>query len=304
MKYEITLGADPESMVQRIDDGKIVSAIPVIGTNKKKPIDLGDGIKFYADNVLAELAFPPSSTIDGFISTIGLAFNRAAGFLIERGPGHRLLHRAAHIYGDDELGAKPEIMEGILPESWEIGCNPSWDAYARSEKFPIPFKDGLRTGSFHLHIGHPMLAGGHEKMPIKAVAVMLLDIFVGCASVIFDKDPHSKARRALYGRAGDFRSTPYGIEWRVLGNYALGNQNLVRLVWDAAFHAIEHVENGTAKDVLSSVSSDMVQEAINESNKTLSEEVLRIARLPGSIHSFLNLDYRTNRWSKQLGVDA
>lgn len=295
----MTFGSDPESMIIRLDDQKVVSAIPIIGHDKHDPIDLGDGIRLYADNVLAENSFPPTENPDDFIARLREVFVRTMEFL---GGRYELAFRAAHIYDETELGPKPEIMVGKLPVEWEIGCNPSWDTYKQSSYIPNPFEDGMRTGSFHLHIGHEKLAGGMDNIEMKATAIRLLDLFVGCASVIFDKDKSSPMRRRLYGKCGDFRPTPYGIEWRTLGNYALRSPALVRLVLDLATYAMGFIDRGEHEAALEWTDPDEVQKAVNTCDKKLAKQILLDAAMPSELMHRIERRYRIINWREAWAI--
>lgn len=280
MKLEITLGADPELMLVRRDDRKIVSSIPVLKRNKNNPIDLGDGIRTYSDNVLVEAAFPPSRSIEGAVETMRKALVRIHEKL---GKNYELLPQASHVYDGKELGKK-----GEKNPAWEVGCSPNFDVYADAMNMPGDFSSGLRTGSFHIHIGNANYRNprcGDELMSVesKQDAIKIMDIFVGCASVLFDKDPTAPARRALYGKAGEYRPTDYGVEYRCLGNYGLRSPELTRLVFELAGYAMTHIRNGTAKDVLKSVDPIKVQLAINDNDATLAESILYKAGLPAKL---------------------
>jgi hypothetical protein len=201
---KITFGSDPELMlVDNQRGGKIVSSIPVLKKDKKDPIMLGNGVKLYADNVLAEIAHPPVNTSEEAVDKFRSIFAMVKEFL---GSRHSLLAQSAHVYGLDELGPKKDDNW-----AWATGCNPNLDAYAERENPKVNFNDGLRTGSFHIHLGHEKLKTMFEK----ADAVKLMDVYIGCASILFDRDNTSPLRRQYYGRAGEFRATPYGVEWRV-----------------------------------------------------------------------------------------
>jgi hypothetical protein len=207
-----TLGTDPEFMLYDMTKQKIVSAIGVLKNDKYTPIDLGDGIKMYADNVMVEFSTPPADSIESFIRVMRIMLHRGQAKL---GNNYRLVAKAAHVYDEEELAD---------PKAREAGCSPNFDAYKGEVNNPPVFRGGLRTGSFHIHIGHPALMSkdSKEKM-IKA-----LDLTLGMASLLFDTDPTAKTRRELYGKAGEFRPTPYGVEYRVLGPYALRSPDIVR----------------------------------------------------------------------------
>ena len=183
MNQTITYGSDPEFHLWDNQKKRIVSAIPVVKTDKNRPVHLGGGIHAYADNVLIETSFPPADNKKQFIGRFRAAFDKMQNFIGDR---YRLLPKAAHKYHKDELKD---------PKSWEIGCSPNFDAYKCSMNNPLPFQDGLRTGSCHFHIGHKSLIDFSTRID----TIKLLDIFLGCASVIFDTDKTSKARRKYYG---------------------------------------------------------------------------------------------------------
>ncbi len=284
MKLNLTLGSDPELHLfeRRAGGGRAVSSIKVLKQNKHNPIILADGIKMYSDNVLTEFSFPPSDSIDGFIAKMRHVFRLAQDRL---GDAFYMVPKAAVVYGYDELGPKPKIMEGQLPEEWEIGCNPSKDAYAETEGKPAPFQDGVRTGSFHIHVGDPRMEGTTHR----AIAVKLMDIYVGCAAVVFENDSSAHLRRKLYGKAGDFRCTPYGVEYRTLGNWSLNSPELVELVLLLVVHAMHQFMH--AQEILKMVDALKVQEAINTNNRMLAAAVLNKIGLPYALSKRVHKDY-------------
>lgn len=294
-----TLGADPEAFIARVSDGRLMNAIPIVGRNKSDPVMLEGDAKFYYDNVCGEMAFPPSNSVSEFIERMRDTFKSVKSFL---GKDYTLRHQSSHVFTEEEIGPRPKIMMGQLPVAWEVGCNPSFCAYTKRPEIPVPFLDGLRTGSFHLHIGHELLEP--DDMDIKGLAVRLMDIFVGCSSVVFDNDPTSKARRRLYGRCGSFRPTSYGIEARCLGNYALNSPRLVELVWDLCLHGLSHLENGTADAVIQSVSSLKVQQAVNECDVRLSKSILEIVGLPWKLQQRVHeaSTLKLKPWEEAWGI--
>lgn len=57
--------------------------------------------------------------------------------------------------------------------------------------------------------------------------IPLLDLYIGIPSVLLDDSKQQVERRKVYGRAGEFRLTPYGIEYRVLSNFWAFNTILI-----------------------------------------------------------------------------
>jgi hypothetical protein len=289
MKSNITtLGKDPEVHLFDTEENRIVSSLRILKRDKTNPIRLRDGVGYYADNVLLEFSLPPETSIPAIVKATGRAFSQIQEDI---GPRFRLHPQAAHLYAKSELRGK---------KCWEVGCNPSSDVYAAAKNKIVPFTDGLRTGSFHLHIGHPVAAGTNHKAKIQIVK--LLDVFVGCASILFDKDETAPLRRAYYGRAGEYRPTPYGCEYRVLGNWALRTPITTTLVWDLVAHAINHFDDGEANEIIEAVGSFRVQSAINNNNRTLAKSVLEIAALPQALMDRVEKDYGSSNFYNAWGI--
>ena len=105
---------------------------------------------------------------------------------------------------------------------------------------------------FHIHVGY-----NRPTVPESLRMVKLLDIFLGIPSVIIDPD---KERRKLYGRAGAFRLTKYGFEYRTLSSYMMSKDSILNLVWDLLMLAINF-------DGLPNVfDKNQIQYIINESD--------------------------------------
>lgn len=295
--FRATKGADPELHIWSVDEGRILSAIPVLKRDKHNPIDLGAGIKLYADCTLCEFSFPPSDTADEMMDRMKDAFGRIQDHL---GDKYRLLPIAAHTYLDAEL----EPSWGVDPK--QIGCTPHVDVYREAVIAPSMFPDNLRTGSFHIHLGNADYAkkhGGHLLgYDSRHATVRLMDIFVGCGSVIFDMDETSATRRRIYGASGSFRMTCYGLEYRPLSPGPLSSQETTRLCLDLTDHVLEHVRAGTEQDVIKMVNAEEVQLAINTCDKTLAEKVLVKAGLPSNLFARVKATYDLADFNKNWGI--
>ncbi len=289
-KLITTLGSDPEMMLFDAKNEKMVSAIAVLKNDKDHPSDLGDGIKMYADNVLVECAFPPALSKDAFIETMRKALQR---MVLALGPDYRLHPQAAWTYSEEALSD---------PRAWKIGCNPNFDAYIGRENEIKDFgKLRLRTGSCHIHIGNADWKQGGDlpllKRKDKLNAIKLLDLFVGVPSVVFDKDFTAIERRKLYGKAGEFRPTPYGVEYRVLGNFVLRNPRLMELVLDLVNLAMDHIREGTADDVLKAINPEVVQDVINCGSAVGAQAIMN-KLMPESYQRRCWIDYGTDLYKE------
>lgn len=297
-KVEFTFGADPELFLFDREKKKVVSSIPVLKRDKDNPINVKNGVKLYADNALVELAFPPAKSKKQFINTLKCAFVGAKKCLGNR---YSLLPIAAHRYEEKDLKAKLSYIKDGKKKTvtaWEIGCNPNFSAYKDGPNKMIPFKNGLRSGSFHLHIGNKNYKNDFDGKLIseesKINAVRLMDIFVGVSSILFDKDKTAPLRRKLYGKAGEHRPTPYGVEYRVLGNFALRSPDLVSLVFDLTEHALSFIKSDTENTILGNINPKLVMKAINTNDKKLAIKILKSAKLPEKLFERVNANFNPN----------
>ena len=103
--------------------------------------------------------------------------------------------------------------------------------------------------------------------------IYLLDIIVGNTSVLLDRNPLSAERRKVYGRAGEFRLTNYGVEYRVLSNFWLKNYTIFSLMFALARFTVcilvEDKINGNDNfydSIIKKVNPDLIEKAINEND--------------------------------------
>lgn len=114
---------------------------------------------------------------------------------------------------------------------------------------------------FHIHIGYD-----NPNIDSSLWMVKYLDMYLGLPSVIHDND---KRRRSLYGKAGCFRLTPYGVEYRVLSSAMMKDTETLTLVWNQLMKALEAYETEVCLiDYGSTVS------AINNSNVELAKKLV------------------------------
>ena len=117
--------------------------------------------------------------------------------------------------------------------------------------------------------------------------IYLLDIIVGNTSVLLDRNPLSAERRKVYGRAGEFRLTNYGVEYRVLSNFWLKSYTIFSLMFALARFAvcllIQDKINGDDAfydSIIKAVNPDLIEKAINENDFDLAmKNYLKIEKL-------------------------
>ena len=283
---QFTIGSDPELMLINRKSGKIVSSLPFL-PDKYNPVELKNGIRVYSDNILVEASFPPVETKEAFIGIFRDTFAQTKKHL---GDEFGLIPLASYVYDDSEL--KDD-------KAWEIGCTANFNSYTESMNPTASFVNGLRTGSAHIHIGNKKLC----DFDMRHKAIRLLDIFVGCASVIFDKEKEaSKARRKYYGAAGEFRPTKYGLEYRVLSPFVLRSPELVDLAYDLINYTMSIIENDETDNVLSLVNPKKVQDAINQCSVSAARKILVAAKIPKELICRIEKEYETDNFEKNWGI--
>ncbi len=268
---QFSIGGDPEIFLTNAA-GEIMSSIPVLKHDKYDPIvlDASKEIKLYADNSLAEMAFAPSYNKKDFVETYRQAMQKAQSHL---GKGFRLKIQSAHYFKENEL----EAAFGIDP--LQVGCNPEYSHWRKEVNELGAFENTMRSGSSHVHVGHPLL----EDHDNKGRALAVIEVFLGCSSILWDNDKSSLERRKKYGKSGSFRPTGYGFETRFMSNYMLNSPKLVELTYDLIEYSLSHIFNNTDEKVMKSVNIEDVQNAINNCDKALAEKVLTQAGLPENL---------------------
>lgn len=141
-------------------------------------------------------------------------------------------------------------------------CDPDFNVYTESEnEKPDGSKTRLRSAGLHLHCGYD-----DPNIDTSLLLIKYMDMYVGLPSVLKDKD---KRRRSLYGKAGCFRLTSYGCEYRVLSSAMMKDVPTLQFVWAQVQKAVVACARGSR---LAS-SKDVIQ-AINDSDLELARKIV------------------------------
>ena len=116
----------------------------------------------------------------------------------------------------------------------------------------------------HISIGWDDFTQEQQVDMIKA-----MDATVGLESVLLDFDTE---RKKLYGKAGCFRFTAFGIEYRSLSNFWIKTDESLQWAWNTTMKAIDLVNSGKIEEVKEL--GDYIVKAINTNNKELAQELL------------------------------
>lgn len=258
MKFH-ALGADPEFFL--IKNGKPFSAEGVFGGTKDKPkplLDLPAGFFIQEDNVAGEFNIPPSGTAIEFSNNIHKALRK-----IDKLIKHKDLKM-------EMVSAMHFPLHLLMTEQAQtLGCEPdfnAWEDGAENAK-PIPPMT-LRTAAGHLHISwnyDPKTQTYNVTDEQRRRLVQMHDIHLVIPSLLITKPTE---RRTLYGRAGAYRPTKYGVEARCLDNFWLKEDVYRRYIYNTIYNLVNS-KLGRNFDLYSVKLDDVgdeVQEIINNHN--------------------------------------
>jgi len=230
----ILLGSDPELFLAD-ESNKLVSAIGKFPGDKYAPHSLpqlGKGYAIQVDNVLVEYNIPPVAKRRQWEEAHKKMLDYITAESAKQG-----LHPV--------IAASAIMPESELehPMARVFGCEPDFNAWEK-ELNPAPgaIDPNLRSAGGHIHIGI-------ELSDIQKINfVRFLDLVIGSISIL--KDPDTR-RAELYGRPGAMRFKPYGVEYRTVSNFWLGDENsrneIFRYVmYCAQYHTYKSYENRKA----------------------------------------------------------
>lgn len=184
----------------------------------------------------------------------------------------------------DRIGAELSIAVGVTigDEAWKkssfetrrFGCNPTSNVYQKINRLATGMRIRFRSGAGHIHIGN---LNDAEKEDAETI-VKLMDIVGGNTAVLVDRDENNAQRRKYYGRAGEYRLKPYGVEYRVYSNFWLRHYVLWSMAAGLLRNAVGIYRAGLADDLLKRFDMKKVREAINTNNKQMAMENFLIYR--------------------------
>lgn len=210
MARQVTFGSDPEFFLANSTTGLPIVAVGLVGGTKDKPRMVGD-FGLQEDNVMAEFTTPPNATVDGNVDYALLGVQTVLNHLKAGTP-------TCTIYPSCYVDFPAATLEAAGPQAAQFGCSPDFDAYAQGARHPRVDPGVLRTANGawrfaggHIHVGYKDVC----EMP-EYVAALMCDITFGLALVRGGEV--QGPRRGLYGMAGRFRPTKYGVEYRTPSN--------------------------------------------------------------------------------------
>lgn len=256
----VKFGADPEFFFRDKKTKKVIGSEKVI--DRALGFESGEVIR---DGVQGEINLKPSTCREIFGGKL-LSVIRDLNHWLEKNRPDVI----ADFYTPNVKVTKKE-MESLSMDSQQFGCAPSFNAYKRGQQRID--KDGMeyrwRSAGGHIHIG------ARKRATVSTIKVA--DLLVGIPSIILDKAKNNKERRTTYGKAGEYRKTTYGFEYRTLSNFWLMDYRMISMVMGFMRTAVAIGSEKWARDkLLSLFDSDEVQRVINENDEERAREMFKV----------------------------
>jgi hypothetical protein len=250
-----------------VKNGKYVAVqgTGIIGT-KEEPQLLPQGGNVQRDNVAVEFAVLPAKSMIEFVQNVG----------------DTLMDCVNALPDDVDVAIVPSANfpkeELTHKECEEFGCDPDYNAWTMKRNEP-PVDAALstfRSCGGHIHIG--FIAPSNNTFlndeEGKAMTVRIMDVLLGLVATILDRSDEAIARRNLYGKAGCYRSTDYGIEYRTLSNFWIKSPTLVELMYSLAKDALKIMRDNRAFEVIDDLGAKIIQDTITNGDVEMAEDMV------------------------------
>lgn len=243
----VKVGADPEVFATK--GGVLVNAHGLVAGSKEEPFPVNQGA-VQVDGMALEFNIHPATDEEGFAFNIHSVMDQLKALI----PEHELSVVTVAEFGEDFIKEQPL-------ESQLLGCDPDFNAWTGEMNTPPNIDTPYRTAAGHVHIGWTEGADMQDLLHVSQcqAAIQQLDFYLGLPSLLFD---NCSQRREMYGKAGAYRVKPYGVEYRVLSNQWLRDEELTRWVFRATTSAMKSLMEGQS---LADKYGD-IQEIINTSD--------------------------------------
>jgi hypothetical protein len=122
-------------------------------------------------------------------------------------------------------------------------------------------------------MGHIHISYDNHNPEMSMRIVKALDLYLSIPLVIMEPD---NKRKTMYGKAGAYRLTKYGFEYRSPSNFIFSSPQLMKWAFERVMQAIEKINdtNGTFEPVTN------VVEYINYNNKKGAEYYVNNFNIP------------------------
>lgn len=261
---KVRVGSDPELFIVDTKTGNVVSSIGLIPGRKGSAwVDPAwvPGYGLETDNILAEFNIPPAQSCVEFVNSMEFMKKYIDRYVKSKNPDLGIMHKASAYVPEDQLQSD---------EAKLFGCSVDYNVYLDGPN-PKPCGEttNLRSTGVHIHVSYPRKSQNRSLNLIR-----YMDAYVGIPSIILDSGDDAAKRRTLYGKAGCFRLTRYGFEYRSLSGKFIASKDLEEFCYEATINALA----AWFLD-MSLPPADMVQKCINNSDKELAVKLVNAFQL-------------------------
>lgn len=228
----ITIGTDVEFFLGQ--NGQYVCAHGLVPGTKWQPHPVKDGA-VQVDGVAAEVNTKPTYFYHQFRDNLATVLSELKSIV----PTHDFLQKTTV---EIDITQTPD-------EALRLSCEPDFDPYEEEMNVALDEGSTLRSAGGHIHIGGIFTddMGNIERYQRAIRLARLLDRYVGVYSLLWDKDSH---RRTTYGKAGNCRIKPYGVEYRALSNAWLFNEKVMEFIYGQIHKAVGALDRGDDVDTM------------------------------------------------------
>lgn len=237
----ISLGSDPELFF--VKDGVMIPSTAVIKTETDRVAR--DGF---------QLELHPASSSCRQIAGNQLRFGIGEAGQMAAAMGAKISFSLSHIVDTLVWKTSPKELK-------QFGCHPTENVHEKAPHRSSGLRERFRAGGGHIHVGNLTL--NEKKTSSLVTLVKVMDIIVGNTLVLLDRDPANITRRKNYGRAGEYRPKPYGLEYRVPSNFWLKHYVLWSLASGLIRNAVTLYRNGRADKLFKLFKMSDIKRAIN-----------------------------------------
>lgn len=274
----IALGCDPEFFFRM--GGKIIEAEKILPEEGLSYTKLHESSEFGLSSVVSS----PNGgkvTIDGVQAEINpRAHKSVAGLASEMGSCIKHLSQNAEIGGyaldfSQIVHLDDSDLSKLSEKSVKFGCSASKNINIVGDSIITvdPKKYNYRSAGGHVHIGSlEQFDAVYEALRQPERVVRLLDILLGNTCVMIDRSEGNIERRKVYGKAGEFRTPPHGLEYRTLSNFWMRNYQLMSFVFEMSRLCVNLVADNLDKRFVMLSDMDDIQKAINNNDAKLAKK--------------------------------
>ena len=242
----VTSGGDPEVFV--LDGkGEVMPAFTFLPEKKADTLIFWDGHQ-------AEFTFPHAGCLQSMMGGVYQGLNGILRLARVVDPKAKLSLQGVVDVREADLRKLPE--EQVI-----LGCSPSLNIYPDVQPVDVgdPYTLPIRFAGAHMHFGFYPSSINPCTIPD---LIRALDYILGPIMVALFQGLEDPRRRMYYGRAGEYRTPPHGLEYRVPPSWILIHPAITHLCYEMARQAMGlmvlgyfdqwKAEEGEVRDVINS----------------------------------------------------